>query len=302
MTSAAIPEGKRKGADPASGCDRAGFTLVELMVAGTVGLSLTLMAMTITFRQRSFHEAHRTTNEIRQNTSYIMQNVARDLRMAGYGLEVPSFDLANWISWEAGFTENPKIVDGVDGSPDGLAIAAAFDRPVAVLISDVAEGDTAMTVRLLVPENFSPFDQPQNRVVYLGKVETVRITDRSGSGTNLTLSISSRPTTIEGVHYDYPAGTPVELIKVVKYQWVSAADSSTGYPYVNRWDTSTLTYTGLWEVSAPYIEDFQVSTSGDEYLVSVTGMAATTDNQFTHPTRGDGYRRWSLSSSILPRN
>jgi hypothetical protein len=302
MMTGTVPVEERKGAACARRRRAAGFTLVELMVATAVGVTLTLVTMMITFRQRTFHEAHRATNEIRQNTSYILQNVARDLRMAGYGLEVPDSELASWISWETSFTQNPKIVNGTDGSPDALSIAAAFDRPVAELISGITEGATVMSVRLLVPDNFAPFDQPQNRVVYLGKVETMRITGSSGTGENMTLQISAAPTSIQGVRYDYPAGTPVELVKVVTYQWVDDDQSTTGYPYINRWDTATINQSGWWEVSAPYIEDFQVTPSGDGFLVSVTGMAATSDNHYTHPTRGDGYRRWTLAASVHPRN
>ena len=53
---------------------------------------------------------------------------------------------------------------------------------------------------------------------------------------------------------------------------------------------------------AENIEDLQISQSGNSINVSLTARTTKPDPEYTHPTYGDHYRRYTLTSVITPRN
>jgi type IV pilus assembly protein PilW len=53
---------------------------------------------------------------------------------------------------------------------------------------------------------------------------------------------------------------------------------------------------------AENIEDLQISQSGNSINVSLTARTTKPDPDYTHPTYGDHYRRYTLTSVITPRN
>lgn len=282
---------------------RIGFTLVELMVATSVGSMVVVVTVALASRQRSFHEAHRQISDVQQNTGYLIDCVSRDIRMAGYGLNVPLQEMEDWITWETEFSSNPKVLQGASDLPDKLFIAAAFDAPLAELATGITTGATSITVNYIGRGN-PPFDTQENRILFLGKTETIRIVGITGnSGNQLTLTISTDPVyNAEGVHFDYPAGSPIEMVSVVQYSW-NNGQGGTGYPYISRNDSADrLSYGGLWEVSAENIEDFQVSEATNVYTVAATGMTAKRDKDFIHASEGDHLRRRSYQALVRPRN
>jgi hypothetical protein len=50
------------------------------------------------------------------------------------------------------------------------------------------------------------------------------------------------------------------------------------------------------------IEDFQISRSGDEIGIDITGKAAVQDRNFRDGTDGTKYRTANMASSVVPRN
>jgi len=281
----------------------AGFTLVELMTASAVGLAVTAGSITLMVNQRAYHTAHRQLTDARQNTSYAITTVSRDVRMAGYGLNIEPSELDEWVNWIPGFTSNPLIEDGANGAPDGMLIAGAFERGYAELVSGITTGDTTMTVMSLDGSDLL-FNDSNNKILFLGKNETVRISHPPvGAGSIMTLSISTDPSTIDGVRFAYPAGTRVELVKMVQYEWVPPSVSSMPYPYLTRRDLSeSIQLSGLWEVSSAYIDDFQVDVSGGAYFVRVTGITEKLDKDYLHPNKNDHYRRTTMTTKVSPRN
>lgn len=53
---------------------------------------------------------------------------------------------------------------------------------------------------------------------------------------------------------------------------------------------------------AENIEDLQISQSGNSINVSLTARTTKPDPDYTDPTHGDHYRRYTLTSVITPRN
>ena len=280
-----------------------GFSLVELLTATFITSLLLSSCLALFVQQQSTHMAERQKTEIRQNVGFAMDIVLRDIRMAGYGLLVPEPELGTWVNWIPGFHCNPQITDGANGAPDGLTVVAAFDAPVAELASGVTTGETVLAVRMLDPTP-NLLDTYNRRILFLNKTETIRITHIAGSSTNLTLTISTHPTASSGIQNDYPAGSTLELVKAVRYDW-HAANGTPGvdYPYLARQDEAALYMgMGMWEVSAAYIEDFQVAGQAGEYTVELTGIAPQIDRRYVHPQHQDHYRRRTAWAKARMRN
>ena len=283
----------------------AGFTLVEVMVASFISISMLGGLIAIQYQQQIVHNAQRQMTEIRQNTGFAMDCVLRDIRMAGYGLQVPPLELDTWVHWIDDFTTNPKIIEGANGAPDKLVLIAAWDSPVAVLASGSVTGDTSLAVSQL---DTTPnlFNTNNRKIIFINKTETARITGISGSGSNLVLQISTHPTQNAGIHRSYPAGSQIELVLGVTYEWKPAnTSSSISHPYLTRRDEATADEPGgLWEVSANCIEDFQVVPTGQEreLKVEITGISPDVDGRYVDPNYGDHFRRRTLRAIATPRN
>jgi hypothetical protein len=282
---------------------KTGFSLVELLTATFITSLMLVGSIGMVVQQQSMHRAQRQMTEIRQNIGFAMDLVLRDIRMAGYGLVVPETELASWIDWIPNFTGNPMIAEGVNGAPDTLSIFAAFDSPVAQLASSVSTGDTQFAVQMLDPTP-NLLNTYNLRILFLNKTETIRITDIQGAGTNLTLSISVHPTNITGLQNPYPAGSTLELVKLVEYDWEPAnGPSGLGYPYITRADDAAIhAGGGHWEVSSGYIEDFQISAVDSEFTVAVTGVASGPDLRYYNPVHQDHLRRRTVWGIARLRN
>jgi hypothetical protein len=142
------------------------------------------------------------------------------------------------------------------------------------------------------------------RILFLNKTETIRITDIQGSGTYLTLSVSTHPSQSSGVNNLYPASSTLELVKMIEYEWTPANGSSGAtYPYLTRRDNATpFIGGGVWEVSAAHIEDFQVTESDGEFTVEIIGIASEDDGKYIHPSHQDHRRRRTVWGIARPRN
>lgn len=281
----------------------AGFTLVEMMVAVSLSAILVLMAMSAFIFQRRVLHANQLVSEMRQNVRACMDMVNRDLRAAGYGLDMEQSELAAWIDWCAdldgnpiAFDSNPKVLNGASGAPDSLWIAAAFDPPIASLASAAAAGGT--TVQLGTGEG-AQFNVTDRKIVFLGRRETARVTAIAGD----TLTISTHPGRLVGLDRDYPVGTPVELIAVRSYEQQAETTAYPQAPHVTRDNNQATGFSYSWQrLIATHVEDLQFGQNGNQVAINVTGRASVKD--YTYGTRGggDGYRRSTLTSSAFARN
>jgi prepilin-type N-terminal cleavage/methylation domain-containing protein len=280
-----------------------GFTLVEVMVAVLLTGLMVSGALAAFSYQRRVLRANEITSEMRHNVRTAMDMITRDVRTAGYGLDCEESEVRDWIAWThtmggAAVTmdANPKIVDGSGGAPDAIWIAAAFGPPRATLAMPAALGST--TLRLGNGQG-AQFQSSQRRVLFLGKTETIRVTDVSGD----TLTISTDPTQTSGLRYDHPAGTLVELVMVRSYEH---NDGSSGYPHlphITRDDNQSDTYNHTWErLIANAIEDLQLNRVNNRVEIEITGRASAAEWYYQHPTENDAYRRTIMASSAFMRN
>ncbi|NQT92357.1 MAG: hypothetical protein HQ559_06320 [Lentisphaerae bacterium] len=193
---------------------------------------------------------------------------------------------------------NSLVIDpGVSvGDPDDISVVAAFDEPVSRLTADVSGGATLLHV---TGGTGSQFDSTTRKVVFLGQLETVRVLSVSGDD----LTISTHPTLSgEGLSRAYPAGTPLELVKVITY---SLDLSPTGFPhrsYMLRDDNTGILTNDLQKMVAVGIDDLQATFATNMATISMRVRASGPERGYTDPVEGDEYRREGRATMIRLRN
>lgn len=275
-----------------------GFSLIELVFATAISTVIVMgIAVTFTVHSRVYRN-QRLVREMQQSLRHGMDAIVRDVRMAGYGIPVPDSQLASWVTWESGMTNNPLVVQGATTSaPDRVTIAAAFEMPVAALTSAVPAGSTVLT---LGSGEAARLNTMERKIVFVGRNETARIVGIMGD----QVTISTHPLTAgRGLAYGYPAGTPVESVETVTYSCRPATNAFPYQPLLIRDVAGGGGGTNWWtKAVAEGIEDMQIVRSGYGYRVSLTARTREPDPTYRHPQKGDGYRRMTLAAEVLPRN
>ena len=284
---------------------RAGFTLVEVICATFVGVMLMTMFVAGFTQQRRVYRKEQLITEMQQNARFAIETISRDIRMAGYGLNVPPHQLNAWVSWLPNFHQNPMITNGSDGN-DSLTVVAAFNAPVATLSAGASSGSQSLSVTMLTPDAIVA-----GNLIFLGKSETLRVEEVSGN----TLTVSAHPSAAQGISFTHAAGTPVELVSEVEYEVRTGEQWLDNFPYLARIDStmdyqwfpgsSSLTSVNPIEafmVSAAYIEDLSFERRDGGIEISLTARTSQPDATYEHPVEKDPFRRLNLSSLVRPRN
>jgi prepilin-type N-terminal cleavage/methylation domain-containing protein len=258
-----------------------GFTLVELLIAMTIGLII-LAALSSTFlMQRKIYDVQEQIVEMVQNARAAMDIMTREIRMAGYG--APTSDLSTWIDWVPSPTPtinaNPTIEEG-GSDPDIIHIVGCFDSP-ASLSASASSSTTSLILQNAGEAN--KFNTDKKKLISIDGLENAIITGISGS----TLTIN------QGLSRDYGVDTPIYLVKVIGYSIVEENNT----PILKRNENTG----GGRQPLAENIEDLQIS-PGNSINVSLTARTSEADADYTDPTHGDHYRRYTLTSVITPRN
>ncbi len=274
-----------------------GFTVVEMICASAISVVVVtgMVAMFITHAKAYANQ--KLVREMQQNARFAVDSIARDTRIAGYGLAVRHTELQSWITWIDGMTANPFIQNGAtESDTDILTIAAAFDAPVSALS---AAADAGATTLMITAGSGSVFAPTNHRVIFIGRTETARIVS-SSSG---QLSITTDPlTTGKGLRHAYPAGTQIELVTTATYRCVPGTGQIGGHQFLVR-DTHNQSLTAEWhKMLAADVDDFQVQQA--DYGIDIALTARTRDPllQYTDLEHGDAYRRMTIETRIIPRN
>jgi len=262
--------------------NQAGFTLVELMVALALGLVILSSVLEAFSSQDKAYRVQDQITAMQQSVRASADLMVEDVRMAGYGL--PSSGVGSWVTWVA-MASNPQVTDGGGGAPDSIDIAAAFDSDVASLLVPAVAGTNVLTLGAGEGSNFNTTDKS---VLFLGRNESAVVMGVAGD----VLTIDTDPGTAgnQALSTNYPAGTPLEAVRVISYQLVG---------------TTLMRDENLGDGDQPVvddIEDLQFTRTGSTVTVAVTGRTAKEDPDYTHPTEGDGYRRLTYDPAVNLRN
>ena len=272
----------REAHHPSPESDR-GFTLVELMIAMAIGLVvLGAMYGVFTMHNKTFGTQEQIA-EMQQSARAAMGMMTREIRMAGCG----DPDLS-WIDWVT-IGSNPEIVQGSGSDPDTISIIGCFDSPRASLSASTSSGATLLTLSQSTTETSDEFDTTNEKVISIGGIENAIVTSVS---TNI-LTIDTNPATTgnQGLSRAYGVGTPIYLVKVIGYSIVEESNT----PILKRNENIGAGRQPL----AENIEDLQIYQSGNSINVSLTARTANPDPDYTP---NGGYRTYTLTSVIIPRN
>ncbi len=264
-----------------------GFTLVELLIAMTIGLII-LAALSSTFlMQRKIYDVQEQIVEMVQTARAAMDMMTRETRMAGYG--VPTSDLSTWIDWVASPTPtinaNPTIEEG-GSDPDIIHIVGCFDSP-ASLSASASSGTTSLTLQDAAEAG--KFNTNEKKLISIDGLENAIITGISGN--TLTIDTNLVATGNQGLSRNYAVGTPIYLVKVIGYSIVV----ENNIPILKRNENTG----GGRQPLAENIQDLQISQSGNSINVSLTARTSEPDGDYS---ANSGYRIHTLTSFITPRN
>ena len=250
---------------------------------------IVMSAIVTTFiMQRQTYRVQEQITDMTQNTRAALDMLVREVRMTGYG--VPHSQLSTWITWVEKFTSNPQINPPESGkidAPDTLLIALSFDA--ARLSTAANKEDTTLKLSADRPLD-EVFNKEKKKVIYLGRNENAVIT--AVHKNEVTIDTDPASKKLDGLRWNYPAGTPVELLKVITY--VIDAQTKT----LKR-DENT---GGGAQPLAENIEVLRATLTGNSLTLSLTGRTTREDASYMHPVKLDHYRRINLSSRVRLRN
>jgi type IV pilus assembly protein PilW len=274
---------------------RRAFTLVEVLLATTItGLLVTGMIFSAT-QLRRLYKAQADVSDLQQNARAALDMIARDIRMAGYGVVANDRTLPQWVTWVPGITGKVTVVNGAGSAPDRLSIVGAIETEDVRMNYGTARGATSFYVESGKGPLFNTTDR---RLIYIGKAEMARVTMVSGD----RISVSRSATNEVGLRYAYPAGTRIEPVKVITYAVTNGTGASAGLRFLMRNENISDTATPESQIVSTGIEDLQVSATSNAVNVEIISRASAPDDRYRHPVAGDRYRRASLATTLITRN
>jgi len=270
-----------------------GFTLLELIVSLAIsGFLVASIAAVLVFYRNAGHN-QRIHDNLWQNLRSALDTLGRDVRMAGYGVAVPDEELPLWFDWVEPLTNVCTVTRG--GTSDTVTVIHAREEPVAELAFDSEPGDTTLVLR---PGEVGAFALESRKVIYIGKLETARIVGRLDD----RLFVSTDPIRPDrGLEHYYPAGTPIELVKVVTYSTAVLEDAQDTLFCLLRDDGEQGAGSVMQRATAVCVERLDVSLDGNVVNVSLNGKSTRPAHRFA-PSGGDGYMRMTVGSSFVIRN
>jgi type II secretory pathway pseudopilin PulG len=258
--------------------------LVVVLLVGVVaaGMGSVFASQNRTYVQQDLHVA------MEENLRLAMSAVTDSLRAAGCG--VPPSDLSNWITWVAGFVEDPLVVTDGGAGPDTLSLAVCTP-PLAELTAAAAAGSTSLVVSSSVSGKLAAdlLNTTDKGLIWIGDGDHARIRAASGGA----LTIDTDPTTAgnQGLLRSYPPGAPISRIDVLTFSIQTDVTVNLPVLHLDR-------QRGTVESVADGISDLQVTTTapGRQYRIALTGRSEKED-----PVTGALLTR-SLVSDITLRN
>jgi Tfp pilus assembly protein PilW len=274
---------------------RAGHTLAEFMVATAISLIVIAgMVAAFTYHYRTSW-ALRETQTMFQDLRFALNTMLLDLDATGYGLAPARTNLSQWVAWAGSISTNPYVQQGANASdPDRLTVVGAGSPIAATLSQDASTNDIDPVLHVLPHEGFT-FNTWDKGLIVVDRTELARVV--SIAGNNLTYS--THPVTNGArLKYSHKLGAPVEVVQAITY---SCETDGSGTRYLRR-DAHTAGLTDQDIRIAAGIENLQITSTSNTLTVTLTGRTKTEDHRYVDPDHADGYRRRTLSTTVLLRN
>lgn len=268
-----------------------GFSLVELLISMVIATIVGLAGYTIFSTSNWTYKVQEDISEAQQNVRVAMDRIAKDIRLAGFGLPSPPFSLT--ISGQT-FTSAITVSDS-SSNPDTITIlgigyeAGTLSKGTATDCNDSGKSKICLDSADSFFSSDSPYNyQSTRRYISLNGATFIELSsaaaDHDRSAGKMKLSSTSTPSTLDR---DYPDGTPVYIIQAVQYTINNLSPFLAGCS-ANNPCLASLDYTGLRGGSgndrqplAESIEDIQfaygIDSSPKDGKVDYSGSYDTDD-------------------------
>jgi prepilin-type N-terminal cleavage/methylation domain-containing protein len=277
-----------------------GLSLIEMLIAMVIAIVVIAgVYRTFAVQQKSF-VVHEQVAEAQQNVRAVMDLIARDIRMAGFGMP----------GWAVAGVTNRIRIDQT--SPADFTVVGVFGSPIAVLDQNVNIGDTQISldqeVQLTQGDNLLIFesDRPVPPILPVGNelaaplnYTTVVVSAATGTfpaGTNIGIDADGTtpspwdPSVSEGLDKNFRQNALVYRVGTVQYQLNGTRLERNGQLLADN--VTIFQITDLYNPGPPEIPE----TVGS-YRIDLTVTTRTDDPDF--PT---GVRTRTLTSTIKARN
>jgi prepilin-type N-terminal cleavage/methylation domain-containing protein len=285
-----------------------GVTLVELLVAMTIGAILvTLIYQFFNTQTQSFLQS-RQTAEMQQELRWALSFMSDHLRLAGNGVPPTSLDL----------TGNQVIdnTNGASGAPDSLSVFGSF-RSLVITLDQTMANENAQ-IRCSDKETETPHPLPLTDIFSVGDLavisdgtftEVFQVTtvaaDRLNHNTSTPWNLD------DNLDHKYVSGSTV--VSIDKFSFFIKTDA-TGHPnlmvstqnypaQILAGDVDQLQFRFLMK-SGEYQDDVLASDVEDIRQIEVTIRGRTPDpiRGYTDPVYGDAYKRIEMKITVIPKN
>jgi type IV pilus assembly protein PilW len=149
-----------------------GFTLVELMVAMTIGLIILAAVSTLFVSSKQTYTTQDRLARLQENARFAMHFIIKDLRMAGYfGCldEITPDSMSSTLNSGSDFAYNGQIpLEGLDSTNNKW-----YPSGFATLPTDIKPGTDAVTMRFADDDNSIYLDQEMPNTSAVLKVNSI---------------------------------------------------------------------------------------------------------------------------------
>ncbi len=260
-----------------------GFTLIEILIAGVLGFVVLSAVLDLMNSQKKTYEVHAQVSEMEQYVRVGMEQMIREIRMAGFGR--PSWSVWNDVTGAYDIAYSVQVTQGAGTNPDAIDIIGGFDVLSGGLSSAAAVGATTLTLN--VGEG-GTFNTTTKSDIYVNGVGSARITAVNAD----VLTIDTDPGTggAQGFASAAVAGTGIYIVK--HHTYAVSGSILTRNEHLGG---------GALEM-ALNVADLQATFVTPVVTLRMDAMTERSDPTYTNPDTGDGHRTRFQTSTVRVRN
>lgn len=207
--------------------EEAGFTLVELLVAITIGILVCGVGFVALTTADKATRANDLTVETQQNARVAMDILTYDIKRAGFGMDsnvVGNCQVTvGGVAQAAAIVPGDNVMTGVDTGPDRISmVVPTTDSAWTIASPGTTAGFATITLQpgagsAMVAAGLAVGSTGRN-LISIGGLITATVSNVTGDV--LTLATAVPPPAI------FPQGTPVYLLQCMTYQVIQAPDTN----------------------------------------------------------------------------